>query len=33
MLNAPAARGGPGGAGWKFGYFYTVTQTTNESAA
>ena len=29
-LAAPGFCGGPGGAGWKFGYWYTVTNSTVE---
>ena len=32
MLRQPGYTGGPGGKGWRYGYIYTVTRWTNESA-
>ena len=30
QLRKPGCRGGPGGAGWRFGYWYTITNSTKE---
>lgn len=29
-INKPGHCGGPGGEGWKYGYKYTVTETTTQ---
>jgi len=30
MLANPGYQGGPGGAGWRYGYTYTITTSTRE---
>ena len=30
MLSKPGYKGGTGGAGWKYGYTYTITSSTSE---
>ncbi len=30
QLERPNTRGGPGGSGWRYGYWYTITSTTRE---
>jgi len=30
MLAKPEYKGGPGGEGWRFGYTYTITNSTNQ---
>lgn len=30
MLSQPGYKGNPGGAGWRYGYTYTITSTTRE---
>jgi hypothetical protein len=30
MLEKPGYTGGPGGSGWKYGYTYTITNSTKQ---
>jgi hypothetical protein len=30
MLAKPAYKGGPGGQGWRYGYTYTITNSTRQ---
>lgn len=30
QLQRPGIQGGPGGAGWRYGYWYTISQSTRQ---